>query len=134
MSRVFHFFHPKDVEETFKRAAKWLVPGGRFFILTASPFHFANRDFSDTYNANYAKGEKWPGEIFDFKFHAGGNEPEKTTGSYLHVMDPRVLFRVASENGFIVKEIGLQEGEFDVDYTVAIFINGKNNYNPTHAQ
>lgn len=128
MARVLHFFHPKDFEEMFKRAAKWLVPGGRFFLLTASPYHYAASEHLAEYNEKFAKGEKWPGEINKFAFSPGGNEPAKTTGTYLHVVDPKVLMRVASENGFIVKELGLAEGKHDADYTTAVLINNKDNF------
>ena len=61
MSRVMHFFHPDEIERTFDKIRKWLVPNGRFYILTASPYHYATPGFSEIYNDRYEKGQEWPG-------------------------------------------------------------------------
>ena len=108
----------------FKKAAEWLVPKGRFYLITASPYHYATPLLPPLYEKRIKEGNEWPGEVTDFTFHIG-NEPPKTTGSYLHAMDPRVIFRVATKYGFIVKKIELYGGKEDVDYTAGIFINGK---------
>ena len=121
MSRVLHFFHPNEVEKMFEKAFKWLTPGGRFYLLTASPYHYATPEIAKMYNKRFNEGIEFPGENAHFMFNAGGNEPKNSSGSYLHVMDPRVIFRVASKYGFLTKKIALFGGKKDSDYTVAIF-------------
>ncbi|KAK8835827.1 hypothetical protein M9Y10_040375 [Tritrichomonas musculus] len=124
MSRVMHFFHPDEVERTFEKARKWLVPNGRFFILTASPYHYCTEGFGEVYEERYDKGEKWPGEVTDFTLNSGQQFVKKAP-TYLHEIDPRVLVRVAEKYGFLIKKVALYGGEKDEDYTSAIFINRK---------
>ena len=121
MSRVTHFFHPEEIEELFSKIYKWLAPKGRFYVMTASPYHYAMPNFEETYEKRYRAGEEWPGVITDFQFIIG-NEPKDNSPKYHHAMDPRVLFRVATKHGFIVKKIELFGGKLDHDYTCGIFI------------
>lgn len=125
MSRVLHFFHPEEVDKMFEKAYKWLVPGGRFYLLTASPYHYATPKLGKMYNKKFNEGVEFPGEVKDFTFNAGGNEPKNSSGNYLHAMDPRVIFRVASKYGFITMKLALYGGKENMDYTVAIFFKDK---------
>ncbi|KAK8896365.1 hypothetical protein M9Y10_014263 [Tritrichomonas musculus] len=124
MSRVMHFFHPDEVERTFEKIHKWLVPNGRFYLLTASPYHYCTPGFGEIYEERYEKGQEWPGEVTDFTINSGQQFAKKTP-TYLHEIDPRVLFRVAVKHGFLIKKLELSGGQNDNDYTCAIFINHK---------
>ena len=121
MARVTHFFHPDEIEELFDKIYKWLAPKGRFYVMTSSPYHYATPNFDEIYEKRYKEGDEWPGLINDFQFTIG-NEPTNNTPKFLHVIDPRVLFRVATKHGFIVKKIELYGGKLDHDYTCGIFI------------
>ena len=124
MSRVLHFFHPEEIERLFEKVKKWLVPNGRFYILTASPYHYCTTGFGKIYDERYENGMEWPGEVNDFTVNSGQQFATKAP-TYLHEIDPRVLFRVAVKHGFLVKKIELAGGKNDDDYTCAIFINHK---------
>lgn len=124
MARVLHFFHPDEVEKLFENARKWLEPNGRLFILTASPYHYAIPGFGKIYEERYNQGIEWPGEVNDFTFNSGQQFANKTP-SYLHEIDPRVLFRVATKHGFLIQKLELFGGENENDYTGGIFINRK---------
>ena len=126
MSRVTHFFHPDELIETFRRAHEWLVPNGRFYILTMSQFHYSEPNFDEVYEERYQKGEKFPGQINNFT--EGGPVDQQFKGkapTYLHAIDPRVLLRLASDAGFIIKKLELAGGKNDNDYTCAVLINRK---------
>ena len=124
ISRVMHFFKPKDVTGFFERAREWLAPKGRIFILTMSPFHQCAPGFAKTYYERAAAGENFPGEITTYTQDMG-KQHEGEAPHYLHAIDPVVLLRESSKFGFICKRIELFGGAEDMDYTCAILINNK---------
>ena len=115
ISRVMHFFKPKEVELFFQKAYNWLVNNGRLYIITMSQYHYGNpKGFSDYYNKEIKKGTEFPGMINDYKF--------KNEKYVLHAIDPTVMVRLANKYGFICKKIELLGGKNDDDYTCAILI------------
>ena len=115
ISRVMHFFNPKQVEKFFEKAFNWLVPNGRCYIVTMSQYHYANpHGFSEKYNQDIKNGVEWPGMINDYKF--------KNEDYVLHAICPFVMMRVASKYGFTCKKIELWGGPKDDDYTCAILV------------
>lgn len=115
ISRVMHFFKPKEVELFFKKAYEWLIPNGRLYIITMSQYHYANPEgFSDKYNNDLKNGIEFPGMITDYKF--------KDEKYVLQAIDPIVLMKVAHKYGFTCKKIELSGGKDDDDYTCAILV------------
>lgn len=106
LCRVMHFFTPTQIELMFQKAKRWLVPNGRFYIVTMTPYHYTLEGFSTIYQNRLQAGDPWPGIITSMMTDYGrehkGNIPE-----YLHVMDPRILIKLATEQGFMVKELKL---------------------------
>lgn len=125
LCRVLHFFHPEEWEEMILKAKKWLIPGGRLFIVQMSPWHhFGAIDLAEIYEKKYQEGNEWPGEISDFTINSGQSF-KGTCSEYLHCIDPRVMMREATKFGFIVKKIQIYGGPNDQSYTGSILINTK---------
>ena len=120
-SRVMHYFKPEDVEGMFKKAHEWLAEGGRFFLITSSPYHWVTpKGFYKVYEKKLKEGVKFPGVITDFSYRE--NENYKIGQQYNHSMDPNLIFRLATENDFMIKLLGLLPGRGEFDYTMAILV------------
>jgi SAM-dependent methyltransferase len=122
LSRVLHFVAPDDFLKVFENAFKALVPGGRLFVLVASPYHWACPGFAEDYEERLKQGVRFPG-ICDGAWKKKRFGEAKDDGSFLHTVDPRVMMKLAYDVGFVVKRIQLM-GEQDegFDYTGAILI------------
>ena len=120
-SRVMHYFKPDDVEGMFKKVHEWLAEGGRFFLITSSPYHWVTpKGFYKEYEKKLKEGVKFPGVITDFSYRE--NDSYKIGQQYNHAMDPNLIFRLATENDFMIKQLGLLPGRGEFDYTMAILI------------
>ena len=106
LCRVMHFFTPENVTQMFKNVQSWLVPGGRFYLVVMSPYHYSLKGFAKTYEHRLANGDKWPGIITtmtkDYIPKYKGKIPD-----FLHVMDASVLSKIAADNGFLIKHLEL---------------------------
>jgi SAM-dependent methyltransferase len=122
LSRVLHFLGVDDFVKVFENAFKALVPSGRFFVVVASPYHWASPGFAVDYEERLKQGVKMPG-ICDGAWKKKRFGEAQDDGRFLHMIDPRVMIRLAYEVGFIVKRVQLM-GEQDegFDYTGAILI------------
>jgi SAM-dependent methyltransferase len=122
LSRVLHFLGPDDVLRVFQNAFRALVPSGRFFVVIASPYHWCCPGFVETYEERLKEGIKFPG-IVDKAWKRKRFGEVKVDGQELHVIDPRVMVKIADEIGFVVKLVQLM-GEEDAgfDYTGAILV------------
>lgn len=69
-SFVFHFINGADTEKALTKIFRALKPGGKLHINTASVYLISLSHFLPEYEDRVSKGEKWPGEIYDFKSFA----------------------------------------------------------------
>ncbi len=130
LCRVMHFFTPEQIDHLFEKATRWLMPQGRLYIVTMTPYHYVLAGFSSIYAQRLREGIAWPGVITtmttDYGVEHLGKIPE-----YLHVLDPRVMLRVATEHGFMVKRMELfghhrnpdPSKDNDMGYLGAILVN-----------
>jgi SAM-dependent methyltransferase len=122
LSRVLHFLKPDEVVQVFENAVRALVPGGRLFIVIASPYHWCCEGFAETYEERFRAGERFPGVVDGAWKRKRFGQPQDD-GSRLLVIDPRVMVRLADDVGFVVKLVQLMgQDESRFDYTGAILI------------
>lgn len=125
-SRVTHFFKPEEIEGFFKKAHEWLADGGRFFLITSSPYHWVTPEgFAKEYEKKLKEGVEYPGVITDFSYRHP-ETPDHVHG-YNHAIDPKIVYRLAVKNNFLIKLLGYLPGRGEFDYTMAILINQKDN-------
>ncbi|ORX85681.1 hypothetical protein BCR32DRAFT_325352 [Anaeromyces robustus] len=121
-SRVMHFFTPNEVRAFFAKAKEWLVRDGVIFLITSSPYHwFTPKGFAEEYEKKFKEGVEFPGVITDFSYL----EDELKTGEYNNAMDPKIIYREAVKNDFLIKKLGYAKGRYDYDYTFAVLVNRK---------
>jgi len=106
LCRIMHLFTPEAIDNVFENAKKWLVSNGRLYIVTMTPYHYVLQNFSVIYEKRLQDGQIWPGIITtmtkDYGVEHKGKIPD-----YLHVMDPRVMFQIATKHRFMVKRLEL---------------------------
>lgn len=120
-SRVMHFFTPEAVDEFFKRVHKWLAQDGAFFLITSSPYHWVTpENFYKQYEEQFKAGVLFPGVITDFSYRHP-ETPDHTHG-YNHAMDPKLIYRLAVKNDFLIKRLGYLPGRGEYDYTFAVLV------------
>ena len=121
-SRVMHFFTPEDVKTFFIKAKEWLVNDGIIFLVTSSPYHWVTPEgFAKEYEKKFKEGIEFPGIITDFSHIQG----ELKTGGYNNAMDPKLIYREAVKNDFLIKKLGYTKGRNEYDYTFAVLVNRK---------
>lgn len=105
-SCVFHFLTGRQLEQ----AAEWLAygvkPGGRVYVLAATPWMLPFAGFVSEYERRRESGEKWPGwmeNTREFSQHRMLSQLPKG----LHLLDGDVLERVFGEAGFATERVWL---------------------------
>ena len=101
-----HFFTPEDVQTFFAKAKEWLVYDGIIFLVTSSPYHWVTPEgFAKEYEKKFKEGIEFPG--------------------YNYAMDPKLIYREAVKNDFLIKKLGYTKGRNEYDYTFAVLVNRK---------
>ncbi len=101
--RMIHFLRGEDIEEGFRKVFDWLVPGGKFFIVTCSPYLRNLKEFIPNYEERWAKGVSWPGYVEEFTKVT--NDAYSNLRPFFHVMDERPLKSALQCAGFDIEEI-----------------------------
>lgn len=102
--RVAHFFTGEQIETGFKKIHKWLIPGGKLYFVSLTPYHHLLRDnFLQTYIKNYDQGVKWPGLITNFREY----NPKEADDipNLFHVFDDKLMKKLLTEIGFDIEEM-----------------------------
>lgn len=102
-SNVLHFLSGEEIGTAVRQMARWLRPGGRLFLMTATPFvgHLAGH--LEEYERRARLGIRWPGEISEARrFAVAAIAP--AIPSFLHLLEPDYVVPVIDEAGLRVLE------------------------------
>jgi len=103
LHRVLHLIEPDKVDTGIMKAAEWLEPGGKIFIVVLAPQHISYRDkFLTIYEQRWNEGELWPGS--GLKASEALPEQAYCLPEFLHVMDERPLRLALEKYGFTVEK------------------------------
>ena len=101
-SRVLHFLHGDEIEQSVHNMYRWLKPGGRLFLVADTPYGIW-RKFIPTWEANMASDERWPGMMIPpVKYLPYEASDEDVGPPVMNLLDPELLRRTAEEAGFNV--------------------------------
>ena len=103
-SQVLHFLTPEEVVAGLEASYRWLRPGGRLFILAATPYQATHIGFAPEFEKRKADGERWPGMIENVREYNTHWSADLTT-PWLHVFDDDVLAAAVRGAGFEVKQV-----------------------------
>lgn len=101
-SQVFHFLTPGEVEDSLRLAFRWLRPGGRLFVLAATPYQATHAGYAPVFAARKAEGDPWPGVIENIRAY-NTHWSADLVPPWLHVFDDDVLSAAARRAGFVVE-------------------------------
>lgn len=98
--RVFHFFDGPTIEQGVALIYRWLAKGGKFFLVSETPYVGGVKNFIPTYEDRIRQGARWPGFIEDFQ----SLDPirGKDLPKQMHLLDESVLRRTFEAAGFEV--------------------------------
>lgn len=89
MRRIIHFLTADKMPAVFTKAAYWLRPGGRLFIVCMTPYHQYIPEFIKEYDARWQAGILWPGIIPNLRLFKPDLDDD--VPDFIHVMDERPL-------------------------------------------
>lgn len=99
--QVIHFLKGDEIEIGLKKIFEWLVPSGKLFIVTCSPYISVLQPFLPMYEERWARGEKWPGLVENFRALRGPQH--QNVAEFIHVMDERPMRAALERAGFEVE-------------------------------
>lgn len=101
-SQVLHFLTPAEVESGLHAAFRWLRPGGRLFVMAATPHQATHAAFTSVFAARKASGCRWPGVIEDIRAY-NTHWSADLVPPWLHVFDEEVLSAGVRRAGFVIE-------------------------------
>ena len=103
-SRVLHFLRGAEVRTAIAKMQRWLVPGGRLFLVVDSPYTGFWSSIAPGYEQRKAAGEEWPAMIDDISTLLESGQVPDDMLAYLNPMDPGILVRECERAGLQVEE------------------------------
>lgn len=100
--QVLHFLTGDEIEAGLQKIYRWLVPGGKLFIVTSSPYLKILTDFMPIYEARMTAGMRWSGLIDNF----AQMRPHMTNlPKFFHVIDHQTMSSELSKAGFEIENM-----------------------------
>lgn len=114
-SNLFNFLTGREIMVGLKKIFDWLIPGGKLFIISGSPYAKNIRRFIPEYEKRSREGVKWPGEIDDLSLYSD-DPTTKELPAFIHLLDDRVLKTALEEAGFLIERIEMYKRAHLPDY------------------
>jgi len=109
-ARALHFLEGRDIELAVRKMFDWLVPGGRVFLITDSPYVGPWWRSAPEYERRKREGCPWPGFVKDYRSLLPPSADPDQHPSFIHPLDPDILRRVVQAAGFEVLEARFLKG------------------------
>jgi SAM-dependent methyltransferase len=100
-ANLLNFLKGSEIEQGMRAAARWLIPGGRFYIVAATPFAGNIQLVIPTFEERCVRGEAWPGEVANIQSFST-HPTVRELPPFLHLLTPDVLERAARHAGLEV--------------------------------
>lgn len=106
-SRVLHFLEGDAIDRSVRNMFRWLRPGGKLYLVADTPFGIW-RKFIPVWEANVARGERWPGLMTEPSHYLPyePTNPDEVGLKLMNLLDPDLLRRTAEEAGFAIRRTG----------------------------
>ena len=119
LSRILIFLRPHDINSAFIQAYKALKPGGKLFIVNATPFSHRWEILGDLYKSHQAQSPHHPFFVEDIWHFLPFLKPYFP--SHLMLFDEFSLLSCLTDHNFTVLESGYEEEEGTTDvFSIAI--------------
>lgn len=100
LSQVLPFLNGDEIEKGISKISDWLVPGGKIFIVSFSPYLKHCESYIPVYEERRKKGIKWAGYIDDLSLYSYNNPIAANLPNQINHVDVNDIERVLHENGF----------------------------------
>lgn len=98
ISRVLHFYPGPEIIRALNIFYKWLIPGGKLFLINETPYFGTCKDFIPTFLKRKKDGNTWPGELRDLDFFEKTKRP--FVDHFVHLMDKDELKKCINHTNF----------------------------------
>lgn len=105
VSNVIHFLNTDEMEIAILKLHEWLRPGGKVFIIAATPYVRIWQEFIPLFKRNLANAVRWPGYIDDFSIFKSHHRKEHMP-SFIHFFDPENLSKKFNAFNFSIEKYG----------------------------
>jgi predicted SAM-dependent methyltransferase len=102
LSNILHFLKGEEIEMAAQKTFEWLQPGGKVFIIAASPYVGMFQDFTSQFEKNRKNNVKWPGYVPDLKIFKNNTRLGQLPG-FMHFFHPEDLKAVFEKAGFEIE-------------------------------
>jgi SAM-dependent methyltransferase len=109
-ARVLHFLTGEQIERVVAKMHRWLVPGGRVYLVADSPYVGPWYRAWPQYEERKRAGDPWPGFIEDYSPWLPASADMTPRQRTINPLDPEILRRVTAAAGFIVEAAAWLEG------------------------
>lgn len=109
-ARALHFLLPRDIEVTVRKMFDWLVPGGRVYLVTDTPYVGPWWKEAPEYERRKREGCPWPGFVARYRSLLPAGTDPASHPSFINPLDPDILDRVTRAAGFHVLEARFLKG------------------------
>jgi ubiquinone/menaquinone biosynthesis C-methylase UbiE len=96
--RVIHFLKPQELEQAIARMYQILKPGGKVFIIAASPYAKEWNSFVPEYEQRLKNAVAYPGYIENFSHY--NTQERLNLPEHMHLFDPNIITREFKKHGF----------------------------------
>jgi SAM-dependent methyltransferase len=109
-ARVLHFLTGPEIETVVAKMHRWLVPGGKVFLVADSPYVGPWYTAAAQYEERKRRGDPWPGFLENYAQFLPKTADRAKHPKIINPLDPDILRRVVSETGFIVEKAAFLAG------------------------
>jgi SAM-dependent methyltransferase len=114
-SNLLNFLRGEEIVTGLKAIYRWLVPGGKLFAISGTPYARNVRGFIPVYQKRVHAGDLWPGEIEQLSDYS--DDPTiAELPPFIHLLDDDVLGRAVLEAGFTIERLELYQRQHLPDY------------------
>ncbi len=103
LSQVLPFLTGEEIEMGMKKLFDWIVPGGKVFIVSFSPYLKHCESYIPIYEQKSKEGVKWAGYIDDLKKYSVDNPIAKNLPNQINHVDVHDIERALTEAGFEIE-------------------------------
>jgi SAM-dependent methyltransferase len=105
-SNILHFLTGRQLELAAEKLHWWLKPGGRIFVLAATPYLKPFLSFVPSYEARVSRGDAFPGWVENTREVSTHRLLDRLPKS-IHLLDVPVLTRVFEAAGFEIEQAAM---------------------------
>lgn len=105
LSQVLPFLSGDEIEAGMRKIHNWLVPGGKVFIVSFSPYLQHCESYIPVYEKKLHAGHKWAGYIDNLPKYSYGNAIAANLPNQINHVDVFDVERVLKDAGFVIEVV-----------------------------